>query len=51
MKTYYIYNEQTEAYIGEVEASSIEEAEYKAAGKFTDYGSAEMYALSEKREG
>lgn len=45
MKEYYIYNMQTDKYIGSVEARNVDEAEYKAAGEFTEYGSDEMYAL------
>lgn len=47
MKTYYIYHIYTDEFIGTVEAFDIMNAEYKAAGKFTQYHSNEMYALSE----
>lgn len=46
VKTYYIYNQQNDEFIGEVLAMSIADAEYIAAGTFFDYGSNEMYALS-----
>ena len=45
MTNYNIYNTQTDELIGTVKADSINEAEYKAAGKFTKYNSNEMYAL------
>lgn len=46
MKTYYIYYYQDDTFLGTVQANSIEEAEYIAAGLFTEYGSIDLYALS-----
>lgn len=45
MTNYNIYNMQTDELIGTVKADNINEAEYKATGKFTEYNSNEMYAL------
>ncbi|MCM1200254.1 MAG: hypothetical protein NC548_31230 [Lachnospiraceae bacterium] len=47
MKTYYIYNNQTDEFLGEVMAVSIIDAEIKASAKFDVY-SDELYAFSEK---
>ena len=47
MRTYYIYNIYTDEYIGELEASSVLDAEFKAWDVFgvcTD----DVYAFTEK---
>ena len=46
VKTYYIYDQQTDDFVGEVLATSIADAEYIAAGTFFDHRSIDMYALS-----
>lgn len=45
MKTYNIYDMQTNELIGEVTANSILEAEYKACGIFNT-GANDIYALT-----
>ncbi|MBP5710035.1 MAG: hypothetical protein J6W84_03555 [Bacteroidales bacterium] len=45
-KTYYIFDQQTDDFIGEVLAISIADAEYIACGTFLDHGAFDMYALS-----
>lgn len=45
-KTYCIYDQQTDEYIGDVLAISVEDAEFIAAGTFFDHNSNDMYALS-----
>lgn len=45
MKTYYIFLSETDEVIGEVLATSVLDAEYKACGLF-NVGSLEIYALS-----
>lgn len=46
MKEYNIFNQYTDELIGTVKARNVDEAERKAAAKFTKYYSNEMYALS-----
>ena len=48
MREYNIYNMQTDEYIGTVKANSINDAEYKASGIFTELGSDELYALTKE---
>ena len=45
-KTYFIFSEQTEEFIGTVLATSIADAEYIACGTFLDHETTDMYALS-----
>lgn len=45
MKTYYIYNQYTDEYIGELKASSILDAEIKTWEIF-GIGTDDVYALS-----
>lgn len=47
MKIYYIYNNQTDEFIGEIKAFNITDAEIRASAKFDKY-SDEIYAFSEK---
>ena len=47
MKTYNIYNMQTDELIGTVDAYNVDDAEWKAAGKFSEYRSDELCALSD----
>lgn len=44
MKTYYIYNAETDEYLGKVEAGSITAAELKAGAQLGT--SCEVYALT-----
>ena len=45
MKTYYIYDMQTDELIGEIEAGSVAEAERKACKKYNK-GALDIYALT-----
>lgn len=47
MKTFYIYDMQTDNLIGTVEAANVISAERKACEKYNT-GSDEIYALSER---
>ncbi len=47
MKTYYIYNYQTDEFLGEVKADSIIQAEIKASGIY-NIESENVCAFSEK---
>lgn len=47
MKTYYIYNQDTDKYIGELKADSILDAELKAWDTFNHtVGADDVYALT-----
>lgn len=46
-RTYYIYDAaQHNAYVGEVLAISVDDAEYIAAGTFFDHNVADMFAVA-----
>ncbi len=47
MRTYYIYDYQTDEFLGEVKADSIIQAEIKASGIF-NIDSEQLYAFTEK---
>ena len=47
MKTYNIYDMQTDELIGEVKAYNVDQAEYIACGKY-NVGSLEIYALTKE---
>lgn len=47
MKTYYIYNQNTDEFIGKLKASSIVDAELKSWDAFEHtVGASEVYALT-----
>lgn len=48
MRTYYIYNYQTDEFLGEIKADSIIQAEIKASGIF-NIDSENVYAFTKKR--
>lgn len=47
MKTYYVYDTNTDEYIGYIKATSVVDAEIKASAMY-NRGSDEIYALTEK---
>lgn len=47
MKTYYVYNYQTDEFLAEVKANSVIQAEIKAAEMF-NLNSKNVYAFTEK---
>ncbi len=48
MKTYYVYNYQTDEFLAEVKADNVIQAEIKVAGMF-NLDSENVYAFSEKQ--